>query len=61
MINVALDEFKGQSLVMLPINGVVWCDTPESATQSLTELGGECSAMVLKVFVSDYWSQHALV
>jgi hypothetical protein len=30
---------------------------PESATQSLTELWGGCSAMVLKEFASDCWSQ----
>jgi hypothetical protein len=33
--------------------GVVWCEAPELTTQSLTELWGGYSAMVLKEFASD--------
>jgi hypothetical protein len=57
MIDEGLAEFKGRGLEILPTEGVVWCETLESATQSLTELWGGCSAMVLKEFVSDYWIQ----
>jgi hypothetical protein len=55
-----LAEFKGRGLEILPTEGVVWCEAPESATQSLTELWGGCSAMVLKEFTSDCWSQPVL-
>jgi hypothetical protein len=34
MIDDGLDEFKGQGLEILPAKGVVWCEAPESATQS---------------------------
>jgi hypothetical protein len=54
-----LDEFKGRGLEILPTEGVVWCEASESATQSWTEVGGGWSAMVLKEFVSDCWSQLA--
>jgi hypothetical protein len=37
-----------------------WSIAPESATQSWTEVGGGWSAMVLKEWASDYWSQPAL-
>jgi hypothetical protein len=40
MIDEGLDEFKGRVLEILPADGVVWCDAPESATQSWTEAGG---------------------
>jgi hypothetical protein len=33
MIDEGLDEFKGQGLEILPAEGVVWCDVPESTTQ----------------------------
>jgi hypothetical protein len=59
MMDEGLEEFKGRGLEILPIEGVVWCEAPESATQSLIELWGGCSAMVLKEFMSDCWSQPA--
>jgi hypothetical protein len=42
---------------ILPTDGVVWCVAPESATQSWTEVGDGWSAMVLKEWASDCWSQ----
>ena len=56
-IDEGLAEFKGRSLDILPTDGVVWCNAPESTTQSLTELRGGCNAMVLKELASDCWSQ----
>jgi hypothetical protein len=56
MIDEGLDEFKGQGLKILPAEGVVWCEAPKSATQSCIEVGGGWSGMVLKEFMSDYWS-----
>jgi hypothetical protein len=44
---------------ILPTDGVVWCVALESATQSWTEVGGGWSAMVLKEWASDCWSQPA--
>jgi hypothetical protein len=40
-------------LEILPTEGAVWCEAPESANQSLTELWGGCSTMVLTEFASD--------
>jgi hypothetical protein len=57
-IDEGLDEFKGGGLKVLPAEGVVWCEAPESATQSWTEVGGGWGAMV-KEFASDCWSQPA--
>jgi hypothetical protein len=54
MIDEGLDQFKGRGLEILPAEGVVWCEAPESATLSWTEVGGGWSAMVLKEF--DCWS-----
>ena len=51
------DEFKGRKVEMLPADGVVWCEAPESATQLLTEVAGGVNAMVLKEFARDCWSQ----
>jgi hypothetical protein len=48
MIDEGFDEFKGRGVKILPTDGVVWCVTPESATQAWTEVGGGWSAMLLK-------------
>jgi hypothetical protein len=56
MIDEGLDEFKGRGLKILPAEAVVSCEALESATQSWTAVGG-WSAMVLKEFTSDCWSQ----
>jgi hypothetical protein len=56
-IDEGLDEFKRRGLEILAAEGVVLCDALESAIQSWTKVGGGWSAMVLKEFVSDYWSQ----
>jgi hypothetical protein len=58
IIDEGLDEFKGRCLEILPAEGVVWCEAPKSTTQSWTEVGG-WSAMTLKEFVNDCWSQLA--
>jgi hypothetical protein len=58
-IDEGFDEFKGRKVEILPTDGAVWCVVPESATQSWTEVGGGWSAMVLKEWVSDCWSQLA--
>jgi hypothetical protein len=58
-IEERLDKAKGRRVEILPADGVVWCVTSESATQSWTEVGGGWSAMVLKELTSDYWSQLA--
>jgi hypothetical protein len=52
-INEGLAEFKGRGLEILPTGGVVWCEALELATQSLTEMWSDCSAMVLKEFATD--------
>jgi hypothetical protein len=57
MIDEGLVEFKGRELEILLTERVVWCEASESSTQSLTDLWGGCSAIVLKEFVSDCWSQ----
>jgi hypothetical protein len=54
MIDEGVDEFKGRGLEILPAKVVVWCEAPESATQSWTELGGSWSVMVLKELARDY-------
>jgi hypothetical protein len=53
MIDEGFDEFKGRWVEILPTDGVVWCIAPELATKSWTEVGGGCSAMVLKEWASD--------
>jgi hypothetical protein len=60
MIDEGFDEFKERGVEILPTDGVVWCVALESATQSWTEVGGGWSAMVLKEWASDCWSQPAL-
>jgi hypothetical protein len=40
---------------MLPGSGVVWFDTPESVTHSVSE-GSVWSVIVLKELASDRWS-----
>jgi hypothetical protein len=57
MIDERLQEFKGWGLEILTAEGVVWCEAPESATQSWTKVGGGWSDVVLKEFASDCWSQ----
>jgi hypothetical protein len=47
-------EVCGRTKVKLPASEVVWLETPESATQSVT--AGGVKAMVLKEFVNDCWS-----
>jgi hypothetical protein len=42
---------------ILLTDGVVWCVTLESATQSWTKVGGGWSAMMLKELASNCWSQ----
>jgi hypothetical protein len=56
-IDERLDEAKGRRVEILPTDGVVCCVALESATQFWTEIGGGWSAMVLKEFSSDCWSQ----
>jgi hypothetical protein len=56
MIEEGLDEAKGRRVEILPVDGMVWCVAPESATQSWTEVGGRWSTMVLKEWASDCWS-----
>jgi hypothetical protein len=56
-IDEVLDEFKGRGLEILPAEGVVWCEVPKSATQSWSEVGGHWSAMALKEFMNNCWSQ----
>jgi hypothetical protein len=58
-IEEELDEVKGQRVEILPADGVAWYITPESTTQSWTEVGGECSAIMLKKLASNCWSQLA--
>jgi hypothetical protein len=58
-IEEGLDEAKGQRVEILPTDGVVWCVTPEFATQSWTEVGGGWSTMELKELASNCWSQLA--
>jgi hypothetical protein len=58
-IEEGLDEAKGRRVEILSTDGVVWYVTLESATQSLTEVGGGWSAMKLKELASDSWSQLA--
>jgi hypothetical protein len=53
MIDEGLDEAKECRVEILPIDVVVWCVTPESATCSWTEVGGRWSVMVLKELASD--------
>jgi hypothetical protein len=60
MIEEGLDEAKGRRVKILPTDGVVWCITLESTTQSWIEVGGGWSAMELKELASDFWSQPAL-
>jgi hypothetical protein len=55
-----LEDVKLRGCEILPADGVEWCEVSESATQSWV-VGGGVSAMVLKKFVSDYWSQPELV
>jgi hypothetical protein len=55
-IEEGLDETKGRRVEIFPTDGVVWCVTLESATQSWTEVGDGWSAMELKELVSDCWS-----
>jgi hypothetical protein len=52
-IDEGLDEAKGQRVEILPSDRVVWCVTPESATQSWTEVGDGWSTMELKELASD--------
>jgi hypothetical protein len=56
-IEEGLDDAKGQRVEILPTDGVVWCVTPKSVTQSWTEVGGGWTVMELKELASDYWSQ----
>jgi hypothetical protein len=58
-IEGGLDEVKGRRVEILPIDGVVWCVAPESATQSWIEVGGGWNAIELKELASDCWSQPA--
>jgi hypothetical protein len=56
MIDEGLDEFKGRGFEILLVEVEVWCEVPEFAAQTWTEVGGGWSAMVLKEFTSDNWS-----
>jgi hypothetical protein len=57
MIDGGFDEVKGRGVEILPTDGVVRCVALESATQSWTEVGGGWSAMMLKEWASNCWSQ----
>jgi hypothetical protein len=56
MIDEGPDEFKGRGFEILLVEVEVWCEVPEFAAQSWTEVGGGWSTMVLKEFTSDNWS-----
>jgi hypothetical protein len=55
MIDEGLDKFKGRGLEILPAEGVVWCEAPESTIHTWIEIGGGWSAMVPKELASDCW------
>jgi hypothetical protein len=59
-IEEGLDETKGRRVEILLTDGVVWCVTSETATQSWTEVGGGWSTMELKELASNCWSQLVL-
>jgi hypothetical protein len=52
-IDEGVAELKGQKMVKLPVSGVVWLDTSESATQSTT-VGG-VTTMAIRVGCDLLW------